>query len=1525
VNQILDGTFRGKIEVVRVGRLQADGLDGGVVTLVDPYGQRVALLEGVHARIALAPLLASLIGGGDMRVRVSELSIDHIDALLKTADDGALTIAESFQPGKEGPPPPPTKKKSGLILSLPKIALKHAWIHGGMSGVPVIDADLDELAASFGMTPDTTSVEVRRLRLATRGLPGLALPNGAHADAGAQIEAHLVLPADVDKMSGGVVLVGSVGGVDLNVHGAIDGKKVDGVVDVPKVEPEALARILGSSPIRKVATAHIEAHGTLPLIQPRVHVTLGDGTVDVGGDVTVPSDGAPDTVAKVTLAARDLDVRDVMATSPASKLGMDVSLDARLGAAGDYSGSYDVHVLPGSFGPQPTPDARITGTLAPTSIKGSGHIAIPGVPTDLRFDMNPIIAGGPDVAFDATVKAEDLSKVPHMGRQMNGRGSLHAAGNVALGSKRIRANFESVLDRVNAGGIVVVEEAKITGMAEGNLTSPSAAVAIAGHGLRAQGYAYPTFHVNVAGTPEAMNVGAELHGGKDPAVTLAGTVGTTSGVTAHDVIVTLAKGKDRVVAKVARASSKSGKVDVEGLSLEGAGKPLEVELHIHHGEIDAKAKSEGVDVPTLLRIAGIQTELTSGSVGLDVDLQASKRTTAGHANVDAHGVTYANLVRQLEAKVETNFTGTNAKVHLDARDAAHNQVTLDTENARLAGGALDPHAWMKATGRAHVVTTTDLQHIIHHPPGSQLPFEQLSGRLTATIDVARDDATKRPGVMVDAQTRDLVFTTEPAKEPNGDGTVTVVGRSFHSEGLDAHVKASVDGETGKTAFDAVLKDKEGTLAEANASTKLPVTDLLAGRKDALLNTFVRTHIEVPTRSIGAVPALMASVPARGKMGLVFDAEGTARAPHLQTLVHLRDIVDADDPTPTPISFDVAAIYDGDLARAKLVAVRDGKKVLDVTTDATLHANDLLAGTAPWQASADVAFTGFPIGAVTGFFDENSLDGSLDGTIALHDLHKAADLVAKLDLSHLAINGSKFGDTKATLAIQNGKLAAETSIVQPDGSAHVKVTAAMNWGDAVAPSLDDKSPIKLGLQAKNFRLAMIAPFVRSVLSELDGRLNANATVDVKPGMKDGSMNGAIVLDHGLFETPTIGEEFHNLKARIYMKPWGTWNVAEISADGTSGHFTANAVANVQGLSFKSGEAHLKIAEKDKLPLTMQGIDMGTLWGQIDTKAATQKDGKTIDIDVNVPNLHVELPQSIGHSVQATDADPTIKVGSIGKDGIVAILPVDGALPPPKPPEQVVASTTPEPAMKMHITTHLGPDLEIRRDTMVRAYVAGGPTIDIGKETKITGGISVPRGYIELQGKRFQIEKGTVNFTGQSPDNPVVVATAAYDSPDGTKVYADFVGPVQTGKLTLRSEPELTQNEILALLLFGSADGTFGQAAPQGQGGNTGTEAASLAGGVVTQGLNKAISGVTGVEVQTKVDTQESGDPRPEVEVALSRDVSATLVYNLGVPTPGQSPDDTLLLLDWRFHKNYSTEATVGDKGTSILDLTWKYRY
>ncbi len=1524
VSEILAGTFRGKLDVVRVGGLQANGVDGAVATLSVADGHRLALLEGVRARITLFPLFASLLSGGDLRIHVTDLSIDHIDVLLGEDPDGSLTRANAYQPAEAGPPPPP-KNSSGLDLSLGRVRLNHAWIHGGMKALPLIDVDLDGLDGSVGLTPDETSVDLRALRVGTRSMP-------SGADVVASLEGHLKMPKEADRMTAAGRLAGAVGGIAVRANGSLDREQLDATLDVPRADPEHLDRLLGGEVVYQVAAAHVEAHGKLPHLEPTAHFTLGDGTVDLQGNVTLPGDGQPDTLAQIALAARDLDARAASATAAASKLGADLSAAARRTATGELDGSYDLHVLAGSFGAEPTPEARITGTFTPTAVRGAAHIAEPGMPSDLRFEVNPVAKGGPDTAFDASIRAQDLTKVPPLHGAIRGGVVLRAGGNVALGTKRVKARVRTTLDGIDASG-VAVGHADVDAEVEGALDAPSGVVAIAGQDLQAGQFAYPLFNVTAAGSTGEIRLGADLRGGTDPAVTATATLGTKGALSARDVVVTLEKEKDRVVARVARAQSAGGRLDVAGIQIEGAGDPLAGELHLQRGTIATRLSSAGFDLATALRLAGVKSDLKAGRVGLDVDLTASKRTTSGHANVTLAGVDYGTAIKALDAKLATTFDRRRAAVRLDAH-TARSSIAVATENGTLGGGVLDPRAWTTATGRVHGDVNVDLQQLNAAARGAlvssggSLPFDDLRGWLTAKLDVTRDQAGARPRVALDGSTRGLVFTTEPKTVPSGDGTVTVVGRAFHSEGLDATVKGSFDAQTGKAAVDAALADKKGRLVGINFAATLPVEALLGGgdARDALLSTPVRAHLDVPVRSIASVPALFATLPARGEVGITVDLEGTARQPHLQALMHARNIVDADDPTPVPISLDTAAIYDGAVLRAKLVARQKDRQVMDVVADVAVPVRDAIAGNLSWEASADAHFTKFPIGAVTGFFDENTIDGDLNGTVALRDLHKSGQLDVDLAMGNIDINGAKFGDTRASLKLRDGSLAAEARLQQTDGFAAVQVTSGLGWGDAVAPTLDTKTPIDVGLQAKNFRIAMLAPFVRSAVSELDGRLNATTKLHVMPGMKDGAMDGAIVLDRGLFETPALGEELHNLRARIFMKPWGVWNVAEVSADGTSGHFTANAIAHLNGFTLKSGEAHLKIAERDKLPLTMQGMELGTVWGQIDAKGAVVGDGKTINVDVNVPTLHIGLPQSIAHGVQSTTPDGTIKVGSIQAGGAVAILPVDGSLPPPPvTPSRAKEEKASGPSTKLHVVTHLGPDLEIRRDTTVRAYVTEGPVIDIGDATRISGGIEIPRGYIELQGKRFQIEKGKVTFTGQEADNPVVVATAAYDSPDGTRVFADFVGPVKTGKLTLRSEPQLSQNEILALLLFGSADGTFGQSAPPGQQGNDATQAVSLAGGVVTQGLNKAISGISGVDVQTKVDTQESGDPRPEVEVALARNVSATIVYNLGVPPPGQNPDDTLLVVDWRFHKNYSTEATVGDKGTSILDLTWKYRY
>jgi hypothetical protein len=104
-----------------------------------------------------------------------------------------------------------------------------------------------------------------------------------------------------------------------------------------------------------------------------------------------------------------------------------------------------------------------------------------------------------------------------------------------------------------------------------------------------------------------------------------------------------------------------------------------------------------------------------------------------------------------------------------------------------------------------------------------------------------------------------------------------------------------------------------------------------------------------------------------------------------------------------------------------------------------------------------------------------------------------------------------------------------------------------------------------------------------------------------------------------------------------------------------------------------------------------------------------------------------------------------------------------------------------------------------------------------------------------------------------------------------------------------------------------------------------KAVGMAGGYVTEGLNKAFSGITAVDISTRVDTSDSNSPRPELAVQISKTVSARLSYKLGVPGPGENPDRTELSLDWRFIRNWSLVAVVGDQGSTSIDMVWRKRY
>jgi autotransporter translocation and assembly factor TamB len=145
-----------------------------------------------------------------------------------------------------------------------------------------------------------------------------------------------------------------------------------------------------------------------------------------------------------------------------------------------------------------------------------------------------------------------------------------------------------------------------------------------------------------------------------------------------------------------------------------------------------------------------------------------------------------------------------------------------------------------------------------------------------------------------------------------------------------------------------------------------------------------------------------------------------------------------------------------------------------------------------------------------------------------------------------------------------------------------------------------------------------------------------------------------------------------------------------------------------------------------------------------------------------------------------------------------------------------------------------------------------------------------------------------------------------------------------KLTLRSEPPRSQDEIFGLLLFGSESG-LGGASPADQPPDVAQRAAGLASGVLAQGLNEALSGITSLQIATRVDTSQPTNPRAMVEVRLSSNVVTRITVQTGMPAPGEPRDVTLVTFDWRFHPRWSLATTVGDAGSTAIEILWRHRY
>ncbi len=100
-------------------------------------------------------------------------------------------------------------------------------------------------------------------------------------------------------------------------------------------------------------------------------------------------------------------------------------------------------------------------------------------------------------------------------------------------------------------------------------------------------------------------------------------------------------------------------------------------------------------------------------------------------------------------------------------------------------------------------------------------------------------------------------------------------------------------------------------------------------------------------------------------------------------------------------------------------------------------------------------------------------------------------------------------------------------------------------------------------------------------------------------------------------------------------------------------------------------------------------------------------------------------------------------------------------------------------------------------------------DPNRGLTLGGSLSARRGSMSFHGQQLQVEEGTVTFFGSEQLDPAL-DLKLYKRQGEVKVTVHITGTVQEPRLSLSSQPEMSQSDILAFLIFGQRSEGLDQA-------------------------------------------------------------------------------------------------------------------
>ena len=1534
LSDVLTKTFKGRITIQQIDHIDAGGFEGADAFVADPSGARVLTVFGLRGRASLVDIAQRIASGSRyIEIDIAQARAEHADAVIVPDEEGIPTLARAFEPRPSATPSASSRPGPRVRVWLPEVELHKANVRGGIAGLEGVNAQLANVYGSVLAGTERTSIRVRRFSLQAGGLATKPVQGTA--------ETRIELPSSTGKdVSVWGVFDGYVGDVQVNFRGGLDGSELFLRGDALRAQPEDVRALLPWWPLHEDATVHVQARGEPSNLFARGFVRVGTGDAEFAGKLSFEG-GIRTTLA---VEARDFDLRSFEPDAPATALSTSATVSIGVDRVRGLEGQIEATTFPFRVGTIDVPPAAVTASITGPRVSGKVVLRDRLLPSEIDVDVHPGPKDGPLVVdFDWTARAPAMEKVPWLAPIGTGELSWRARGSIVEG--RITASVDGNASHFERPGVALAD-GHITGTVRGRLDALSIDASLEGQKFRVGPLEFPEVRANAVGPLSRLSVVAAVSGKDTAKLGAKASVETSpTGTVVRNVELAAARGDVAVFGKVRSIAVTDDHVDLQGIAVEGAGQPISGSLSVSPTKMKVQIAAREIDLEKVGAIL-LPSASVGGRLAFDVDAELSSRTERGHARVRLENGRLGE-VSGVDAHGEADVNDGRLSGGVDVVWGQLGSLTVTTSDAALAGSALRTSSWQDAKGRLQVDSAFDLGRLSQQFTAALGSTGPLGGAARAKLVLSRDDEASEPASAQARRKRpppdvDLLVWTDGLRVGPKDAAQLPAPRSpapFASEGVDAQISMHLDGDEPQGQLTARLVDAEGIFAGLSAAAEVRWAELWGDTEralDRLSRLPIRAEVTLPRRNLSVYPSFLRLPGWRGEVQGAGMFTGSLEAPMLGVSVEGHAIEASNAGLGLPVDVDAHARYDGERALARLRATRPEGVVFDAMTQIDARLEKLLAaisskepeapangeGRGPrsadswWEATGRARLYRFPLATVP-TLAENHVGGFASGMLTFRGLNRDPQIEAEVDATNVTLDTAAFPTAIAQLRVAKGRVVASAKLDQVVGGASATAAGSVRWASPILPALDKKEPLDLFVEARDLRAAALYTlFLRGIFSHFDGRLNG--TMHVRQAGEGSeaadSIAGAFDLQDGSMLIPEIGQEFRKASAHIAVAKRGQVDITNVSANGVSGRFTASGKMFLKGLTFEKAEGEVRIAHKEAIPLTIEGMSVGDAWGTLMLHAKMANEN-TVKLDIDVPVFHADLPESSSRDLQGLSENPEILVG-VRRQG-ADLQPVLLAAPEEKRADDALA---------WQVNFYLGQDVILKRGSMMTLALDGKPVVTLTDKAHVSGTVEFRSGTVEVFGKRFEIENGKAEFEGDDPSNPNVTVTARWDAPDGTRIFADYEGPLRTGQLSLRSEPPRSQSEVVAVLLYGTGE----EAAPRpGMAHKQKVEAgkttgAVLAGGAVTTSVNRVLASVTPLDITTRV-RSDVYSAMPEVSMRISPRVSAQVSYRTRPPLPTERTDRVLVTLDWRFRRNWSVATTVGNHGASVVDLIWRYRY